>query len=221
MIAKNLISEIIPAAKIDDKIPAILSWMDIFKVSHLPVVDDNNYLGLISDSQIFDTNTDKLSVNRYKQLFKKIFVKEYQHIFEIIEVITKHKLSTIAVLKNDNTYLGVIRFVDLAHEFFKLMAIENIGGVITLELNSYDYLMSEISQIVESNDAKILSHYVKTMRDNNKLEITLKINRTDLSAIIQTFERYNYNIKSIYGDNQEVNSLLKNRMDMLLKYLDI
>lgn len=221
MEVNNLISEIIPFVKLSDEISEVLNWMDIFKISHLPVVQENKYLGLLSDTQIFDENKIDTKVIAYQSLLDDTFVQENQHIYEVIELAVRKKISVIPVLKQNENYFGVIRFVDLAQEFFKLMEIENPGGILSLELNNYDYSLSEISQIVEGNDAKILNLYVNSNKDNNRLEVTLKINKTDLSGIIQTFQRYNYKIKSIYGNNHQIDALLKDRVDMLLKYLDV
>lgn len=221
MEVKKLVSEIIPFVKLSDEISEVLNWMDIFKISHLPVVHKSKYLGLLSEAQIFDENKIDTKVIAYQSLLDDTFVQENQHIYEVIELAVRKKISVIPVLKQGKNYFGVIRFVDLAQEFFKLMEIENPGGILTLELNNYDYSLSEISQIVEGNDAKILNLYVGSNKDSSQLEVTLKINKTDLSGIIQTFQRYNYKIKSIYGNNNQVDTMLKDRVDMLLKYLDV
>ena len=89
-----------------------------------------------------------------------------------------------------------------------------------LELNLHDYSLSEISRIVESNDAKILSLYISSHMDSTKLEVTIKINRTDLSAIIQTFNRYNYTIKASFHQSEYVDDL-KDRFDSFMSFLNI
>ena len=101
------------------------------------------------------------------------------------------------------------------------MSAENPGGIIILELRSNDYSLSEIAQIVEGNDSKILSLYVKSAPTNEFVEITLKLNKTDISAVIQTFERYSYKIKAIYAENKEIDIMLKDRLDSFLNYLNI
>jgi len=87
-------------------------------------------------------------------------------------------------------------------------------------LNLHDYSLSEISRIVESNDAKILSLYISSHTDSTKLEVTIKINRTDLSAIIQTFNRYNYTIKASFHQSEYVDDL-KDRFDSFMSFLNI
>jgi hypothetical protein len=80
--------------------------------------------------------------------------------------------------------------------------------------------LSEIARIVESNDAKILSSYISSHIDSTKLEVTIKINRTDLSAIIQTFNRYNYTIKASFHQSEYVDDL-KDRFDSFMSFLNI
>jgi hypothetical protein len=91
---------------------------------------------------------------------------------------------------------------------------------LVLELNIHDYSLSEIARIVESNDAKILSLYISSHIDSNKLELTVKINRTDLSPIIQTFNRYNYTIKASFHQSEYVDDL-KDRFDSFMSFLNI
>ncbi len=221
MIASELLSEVVPAVHKNDKASAALNWMDVFKVSHLPIVDNNEYLGIISDADIFDMNTPETPVLSHNLSLKRPFVKEHQHIYEVVEVASKHKLSIVPVLAEDEHYLGLITISDLAHECSHLMSTENPGGIIVLEIKTNDYSLSEIAQIVEGNDTKILSLYVRTKRPSDNVEITIKTNRTDISAVIQTFERYSYKIKQIHSENSEVDSSLKDRLDSFLKYLSI
>ncbi len=221
MIAIDLISEIVPAINKDDKATEALNWMDVFKVSHLPIVNEKEYIGLISDADIFDMNKPENPVMNHPLSLQKPFVNEQQHIYEIIDLVSKLKLSVVPVLDNNENYIGLIRVIDLAQEFSHLMSAENPGGTIILDVKNYDYSLSEIAQIIESNDAKILSLYVRSIKDAEKLEITIKTNRTDLSAIIQTFERYSYNIRAVYANTKEVDSLLQSRISSFFKYLDV
>ncbi len=221
MLAKNLISEIIPAINPNDKAAEALNWMDVFRVSHLPIVKNNTYIGLISDADIFDMNEPSISVIEHQRSLARPFVFENQHIYETIDEVTSNKLSLIPVLTEKEIYVGVIRSADLAHQFLQLISSNSHGGIIILELNTNDYSMSEIAQIIESNDAKILSSFISTPRNNETMNVTIKVNKTDLAAIVQTFERYNYNISAIYSSNNELDVMMQERVDAFLKYMDI
>ena len=221
MIASELISEIVPAVHKDDKASDALNWMDIFKITHLPIINNKEYLGLISELDIFDLNSTDIPVIDYPLTLQRPFVKDTEHLFDVVELASKFKLTTIPVLNNKDEYLGLITISDLALEFSHLMSTESPGGIIVLEVKINDYSLSEIAQIIEGNDTKILSLYIQTKNTADKIEITIKVNKTDVSSIIQTFERYSYKIVEIHSENSELNSSLQDRMDSFLKYLSI
>jgi len=221
MIASELISEIVPAIHKNDKASEALNWMDVFKVSHLPIVENNEYLGLISDADIFDLNNPSSKVLDHQLSIQRPYIKDHQHVFEAADLVAKFKITVVPVLDKDENYIGLITTNDLAQEFSHLLSSENPGGIIVLEVKTNDYTLSEIAQIIESNDTKILSLYLRTIKPAEKVEITIKVNRTDIAAVIQTFERYSYKIKEIHSDNNELDSSLKDRLDSFLNYLSI
>lgn len=215
-----MISEIIPSLKTSDTGITALNWMDVFKVMHLPIVNDKEFLGLISEVDIYDMNMPEEPLGNHPLSLFMPYVLEHQHVFEIMEVVSRLKLSLVPVLDIKKNYLGVITMVDLLHYFAELSALKNPGGIIIVELNSNDYSMAQISQIVEGNDAKILSSYVTPHQDSTKLELTLKLNVTDLTSIIQTFNRYNYSIKGSFMKFDDEENLLDERYDLLMRYLN-
>jgi hypothetical protein len=110
--------------------------------------------------------------------------------------------------------------VDLLHEFAKYSAIERQGGILVIEVHVNDYSPSEIAQIVESNDAKILSLYVASMPDSSRMEVTIKVNVSDLSSIIQTFNRFEYEVKASYLELDKQEDLYNSRYELLMRYLN-
>ena len=118
-------------------------------------------------------------------------------------------------------YQGLITLNDLLQNFANLSALKQPGGIIELELNVNDYTLTEISQIVEGNDAKILSLYVSSPEDSTQMNVTLKVSATDITSIIQTFNRYNYTVKASYMESDEMEDLMHNRFDAFMKYLSI
>ena len=194
--------------------------MDVFKVSHLPIVNDKEFLGLISEADIYDINMPEEPLGNHPLSLLRPYVSENQHVFEIMEVASRLKLSIVPVLDDKKNYLGVITIMDLLHYFAELSALRTPGGIIVIELNSNDFSMSQISQIVEGNDAKILGAYITSHLDSTKLELTIKLNVTDLTSIIQTFNRYNYTIRGSYMKFDEEEELLDERYDLLMRYLN-
>ena len=99
-------------------------------------------------------------------------------------------------------------------------SIKESGGIIVLEVSSVDYSLAQISQIVESNNARILSSYIMSSPDSTKIEVTLKINQLELSRIIRTFERYDYLVKETFQKDASDNDI-QIRFDSLMNYLNI
>jgi len=222
MIAKELISDVIPAIRHNEDGLKALNWMEIFRVSHIPVIDnDNNFLGLISENEIYDFDLAEKPLNSHELLLEKPFVYEKQHIYEIIELVSRLKLTIIPVLDKKNRYIGVITLHDLVHQFSELTAVNSPGSLFILEISDSDYSLSQISQIIESNDAKVLSLYVSSVPNSTKIEITIKINVSDFSAVRQTLERYDYTIKAAYSQEDKVNDLLESRYDEFMFYMNI
>lgn len=220
MLAKDLISDEIPALRTSDTAVEALNWMEVFRISHLPIVNNEEFLGLISDADIYDLNNPNEAIGNHRLSLLRPSVRYDQHIYEVMEIAARLKLTVIPVLDHQNKFLGVVRITDLLHYFSKLSAIEKPGGIIVLEIAQSDYSMTEISQIVESNDAKILSMYVKNLPDSTKLEVTLKLNITDLTSLIQTFNRYEYDIKASFMEYDEQDDLYNERYDLFMRYLN-
>jgi acetoin utilization protein AcuB len=221
MLAKELISDVIPALRTSDSGQKALYWMDIFRISHLPIVNNEDFLGLISDKDIYDYNMAEEPIGNHTLSLFSPYVTEDQHVYEVIELASRLSLSIIPVLSNNSHYKGVITQNDLIHYFADFSALKEPGAIIILEMSIHDYSLSQISQIVESNDAKILSLYISSHSSSTRLELTLKINKNDLTSIIQTFTRYNYTIQSTFMDHDDMDSLYENRYDMFMKYLSI
>ncbi|MBN1186903.1 MAG: CBS domain-containing protein [Bacteroidales bacterium] len=220
MLAKELISEEIPILRTSDTGEQALSWMEIFKISHLPIVNNNDFLGLISEADIYDLNMAGEPIGNHNLSLQRSFVFMQSHILEVVEVVARQQLTLVPVLDEKNHYKGSISMHSLLHSFTSMISMNQPGGIIVLEMNSNDYSMSEIAQIVEGNDAKILCMYTSPMENPNRIEVNLKINQTDLSSIIQTFNRYNYEIKASYMENNDLESLYQNRYELLLRYLN-
>ena len=219
MLAKKLISDIVPALKTSDTGLKALSWMEIFRVSHLPIVNNKEFLGLISDTDIYDLNMADEPIGNHNLSLFSPYVTAYQHIYEVIEIVSRLNLTIVPVLEKKK-FLGLITLNDLIKYFAGLLSVNNPGALIVLELNQNDYSLSEISQIIESNDARILSIYTRSPAESMKMEVIIKVNRTDISSIVQTFERFDYSIKASFMDDDELDSLYDNRYESFMRYLN-
>ncbi|MBG0859713.1 MAG: CBS domain-containing protein [Bacteroidales bacterium] len=221
MVAKDLISEIIPSLKTSDTGQTALNWMEIFRISHLPIVNNQDFLGLISDADIYDMNQPDEPIGNHELTLLKPYVTTDQHLFEVIGLASRLKLSVVPVLDSKNHYKGLITTSDLIRHIAGISSMDQPGGIIVLEMVERDYSLSQIAQIVESNNIRVLSMYITSPSDSTRLEVTLKVNTTDLLAVIRTFERYNYEVKTWVTTNDSIDQFYSERFDLLMKYLNI
>lgn len=221
MLAEKLISDVVPPVKSTEKGQKALGWMDVFRVSHIAVVDDSKYLGLVSDKLIYDLNLLDEPIGKELDKLNTSHAHKDQHIFEVAIVMYKLKLSILPVLDTDHYYLGCITLYDLARRFASLFSLQEIGGVVVLEMNVNNYSLAQISQIVESNDAKILSCFLERKPGTSNLDVILKLDQEELSPIIQAFIRYDYNVKAVYLDHSMLSDLYKERYDQFMRFMNI
>jgi CBS domain-containing protein len=221
MIAKQIITDAITPLKLTDTGSDALMFMDEMKVSHLPVVEGNEFVGLVSETDIYNMKDPDAPIGEQKLPHLNVFVNEYQHFFNVIGVMAANNLTLIPVVDDKVHYTGSIMINNLVKYFSLTGAISSMGSIIVLELNQNDYVLSQISQIVESHDQKILSLYVTSQKDSTKIEVTMKVNSMDIQPLIQTFNRYNYIIKATYSESTEMYEDLRDRYDALMNYLNI
>lgn len=218
MIAEEMINNMVPSLKLTDLVSDALSWMDEFRVCHLPVVFEDEYLGLVSENQLYELPDENEAIGSYKINFKRPLVFGNQHIFDVVKTIGENKLTTIPIVGKEEQYLGLTTSVDLIEHLTRLASFHEQGGIIILTMNVHDYSLAEIARIVESNDAKILSSHVASSFDSSQVELVLKLNKTDLTRIIASFERFNYTIKESYHESDHDDDL-QDRYDMLMNFL--
>ena len=219
MNAIDLITYEIPPLVHTDTGEKALIWMDEFKVSHLPVLKNGNFVGLVSETHILDKMSVTENLDVLFQHLPRPFVFSNAHLFEILSKISEFQISVIPILDENEKYLGCTSIFELMTSIANTSSMKEKGGILILEVNELDYSMAQIGQIVESNDAKILSSTILSDGSSTKLDINLKINQEDLTSIIRTFERYDYVVKASYQNGVGADDL-QWRYDALMNYLN-
>lgn len=220
MRAIDLITDEIPPLTHTDSGEKALHWMEEFKVSHLPVLKNGNFVGVISESDILDKMDLDKPLDVLFQHLPRPYVLDSDHIYQVLARIAAAKLTVIPVLDKDEKYVGCTTVQHLMALIANTGSIKEAGGILVLEVPAIDYSMVQIAQIVESNDAKILSSYIMSSMDSSTIEVTLKINKVELDRIMRTFERYDYIIKASF-QKSEYEEDLRFRYDALLNYLNL
>jgi CBS domain-containing protein len=194
--------------------------MEENRVSHMAVVNDRELLGVITEFDLMNHPDMQDIIGNVKLSLPNAFISAYQHIFDVMKMMTELKLTLLPVVEQKNLYGGVITLPNLLKYFTLNASVLNPGGIIILEVAENNYSMAEISQIVESNDARIIAAIFTTNPNSTSIIITLKINIVDLNPVIQTFERFNYTIKATFAEKDDLDDL-KERYDALMNYLSI
>lgn len=219
MIAKELISEEIVPLRTSDTGEDALAMMSEFHVRHLPIVNGSQLIGLISEDEIFEFDSDE-SVGSYNLAMAHPFVYDKNHIYEIMRLLNEYKLSLIPVVDKNQTYLGVVTLEDLLKYFAESASFGEHGSVIVLTVNRFNYSLSQIARIVESENTVILNSFITSTPDSTELDITLKLNRSDISKILASFQRFDYEIKASFSESEYIDSL-QEHYDSLMSYLSV
>ncbi len=221
MIAKALITDYITPLKTSDKGIDALASMEEFKVSHMPIVNNGNFLGLISEYDVYNLNDPEEALGNHTLSMPGVFIYQQASIYDILKIIRENNLSLVPVVDAKEKYLGAITLNSLATYLSKIFSVESPGGIIVLELSQNDYMLSEIAGIVESNDAKVINVFITSYPDSTKLEVAIKVSTMEIDSILQTFNRYNYVVKASYSDKHDLFEDMGDRYDELMNYLNI
>lgn len=219
MHASDLIARDIPHLRPEDTVARALDWMEEFKVSELPVVDKGRLVGLVRDQDLGELSEPRALVASAMASVEVPFVRDGEHIYAVMKVMDERGLTILPVLDMNGAYQGAVSEHVALRRLAEVVNIHEPGSVVVLEMNVNDYSLKEIARIVEGNDGKLLSVYSHTSPGTNRIEVTLKINREDISGILQTFERYEYTVRSTY-QRSTFHDGLRGRYDELMRYIN-
>ncbi len=219
MVAENLISTAVLPLRTSDSGKMALVSMENFNVRHLPIVNDSQLLGVISEDDILIHNVNE-PIGSYQLSLLRAFVKKSDHLYEVMRLLAEHQLTIIPVIDESGDYIGMVSLEDVLNYFAKTAAFSDSGSIVVLEFQQRSYSLAEIARLVEAEGAAILSTFVSSRPESSLVEITLKINRQDIHNILSAFERFGYVIKASFNEEEYLESL-QERYDALMSYLNI
>lgn len=219
MIVNDLITDEVPPLKDTDTVDLALNWMEEFKVHHLAVTKGKELVGVISESDLLDSNHPDFSIDNLKLTLPKPVIHTNQHAYDALRLMSKMNLTLLPVLDEEDHFVGSITQRSVLEKMANIASVQEPGGIIVLEMNQNDYNLTQIASIVEGNNAKILNLNVGSSPESREIEVTLKINSEDLSRILQTFYRYNYNVKASYHQSQYEDDL-KQRFNEFMRFIN-
>src|ERR1043165_5751509 len=220
MIIEQLISPVVPTLLPTDTGTKALVLMEENNLTQLPLVLENKYMALIQENDVLDLDNTDAQLSAADLLDYKPAVFASGHPFEALRVAHQQNLSIVPVINNENTYLGSITRDDLLKYIAENSGLDSPGGILVLEIEPRNYSLNEIARICESEDVIIISTQLFTNRVSGKIEVTIKTNRNDLSAVVQSFERHEYVVKEVFGE-QSGNEYMMDRYKLLMNYINM
>jgi predicted transcriptional regulator len=220
MLAIELNNNIIPRLQLGDTVGKALQLINDFKVSHLPVVSEEKYLGLISEDDLLDAENKTMHIQSLQDDFIDISIKENEHFLQAVNISNQYQTSVVPVVNEEKEFLGSISGQNLLRTLGNFSGATEIGGIIVFEMERSQFIISEISRIVESNEATILHLNTTVQPETGLLIVTIHINKKELSMIVAAFERYEYDVLYYFGEEKFENEIHSNYRH-LMNYLDI
>ena len=220
MLNKEIISDTLPSLNPGDSIAQALELMSDFHVADLPVVAENKLLGMVNEDVLLNATDAGELISHLENTFSKIVVHANTHFFEAVQRVNEFNLTVVPVVEEDLEYVGSISITDLLRQLSITTGTNETGGIIVLEMERINFSFSEVSKLVETNDAQITQ--LNTFSDNQQgiFYVTLKINKLEIADIVATFQRYEYRVKYYFGEELYQNELRSN-YDHLMNYLNI
>ncbi|MGH2552267.1 MAG: CBS domain-containing protein [Chitinophagaceae bacterium] len=220
MLTRELLSQTLPSLRLHDKVYQALLWMNENQVKHLPIVDGDKYIGIISEDDLLQAENDNLPISALQQSIAGISVNEDEHFLKAVQVAADSGLSVVPVINEENELIGTVAYNELLKFSSDFMSLSEPGGLIVLEIENSQYSFNEISKLVETNDAQLTQLNTSVDPVTGLMQVTIRINKPEVSDIVATFQRYEYNVKYFFGEELYTNEL-KSNYDNLMNYLKI
>jgi CBS domain-containing protein len=220
MLTGNLQTQTLPYLHLSDKVYQALELMNVNHVEHLPIVDGEKYVGVISEDDLSQAENEHSTLEEFKQSISNPSVKDDEHVLKAIQVAVQNGLTVVPIVGEENELVGVVTYADLLKYSSEFMSLNEPGGLIVLEMESKDYSFNEVSRLIESNDAQIKQLNTNVDPETGLMDVTIKVNKTEISDIVASFQRHEYNVKYYFGEEFFENELRTN-YDNLMNYLKI
>lgn len=220
MLARDFLSTKLFPLKPTDTVRVAMEILNESNVAFLPVVEKGKHVAYISMSELMDIKPVSRKIGTLIAPAPLVRIQENQHLFEVIRVFANVPATVLSVVDGEEEFLGIISAKELIGQMARFSGFLEPGSIVTLTTGMQDYSLSEIARIVEYNNAKILSLQLEAKEEERQILVHLKLNTSDLKSLIATFERYSYQVIASYYNNED-DSGLKSRYDLLMRYLDL
>ncbi|MFD1768991.1 CBS domain-containing protein [Sphingobacterium suaedae] len=206
--------------KSNDSIGFSLDKMNELHTTQLPVVNGKDFLGLIAEDHLLASHDEDLQLSSLMVSLRFVYLYEYQHAYDALQYMSAHQLDVLPILDKENYYLGVVTLRDLLSSINETMSNREPGAIIVLELGKNDVSFSHIAHIFESENVRILHAAVRDVPNTTKIEMTIKVDKQNISTVVASLWRFDYVVKATFNDGSQ-DSDIKERYDILMNYLNL
>lgn len=220
MLTGDLQTQALPCLRPADSINQALQMMSDNQVTHLPVADNESFLGLLSEDELLQAEDANGTIQELIPTVGNLAVKMSDHFLKALQLAAENDLSVVPITDNENHFVGAITYADLLKQAAGFMSLNAPGALIVLEMDSNQYSFNEISKLVETNDAQITQLNTSNDPETGVMQVTIRVNKPEVSDIVATFQRYEYNVKYYFGEEIYTNELRDN-YENLMNYLRI
>lgn len=214
----QLMDQSIPILSTEDTGERALAVMEENNLTQLPIVADEHYAGLVQENDLLEWPDTNAPLNNTAQLNKPAIIAS-AHPFEAIRIMNQMNLSILPVIDNEHRYVGTLTKGTLLKYVAETSGIDNPGGIIVLEILPRNYSLYEIARICENEDVMIINLQVHT-NEVGKLEVTMKLNRSALDAVVSSFERHDYHVKEVFGQDANIEDI-EDKYNLLMNYINM
>jgi len=215
----QLISPLVPTLLPGDTGNHALELMESTALAELPIVSEESYVALVQENDILGWDKPQEALSASALMNYKPAIAASSHPFEGLRIMHQMNLSVLPVIDQEHKYIGSVTKDKLLVYMTENSGIDNPGGIIVLEIPPRNYTLYEIARICENEDVIILNLQVHT-NELGMLEVTLKLNRSSLDAVVSSFERHSYRVKEVYGDENKKDDLT-DKYNLLMNYLNM
>jgi acetoin utilization protein AcuB len=219
MKANNAIVQNLPLIYLHDSVEHIRQVMAETHFKQIPVVDKELCLGIISESDIADLSNQLLLVD-VKERIKKYFLFANEHLLEAIKKISFLKIQLMPVVDEQERYLGSATAEKLLYLWNDDTSIKDAGSILILEVERKDFSMSSLCGLIEEMQVGVIYCSVNHVTEAETMEVTLKVNTSDLTPVIGILEQHHYIIKNFFNESNYLEDI-KERYSGLMNYLKI
>jgi CBS domain-containing protein len=220
MLTGELRSQNLPYLHLNDKVYQALQLMNDNQVAHLPIVNGDKFVGIISEDDLLVVDNDNDELNTLQPSFGNAAVKNSEHFLKAIQLAAENGLSIVPIINEENDLEGAVTYNDLLKHASEFMSLNEPGGLIVLEVESNQYSFNEISKLIETNDAQITQLNTSNDPEKGTMQVTIRINKPEISDIVATFQRYEYHVKYYFGE-ELYNNELRSNYENLMNYLNL